>query len=127
MEIRELNDDNFLMFAIKNYDNPHCAGMEEFEEDLNRIKYLKRLLNKYVGGGELKERLIINHIIVLTNVFGVEAAVRIMFHKLEPELFPAIKTFLIFLNLLPETVPHSGVTLVDIPLDINIVGVLRKI
>lgn len=101
--IENLNDDNFLIYAAKAYDRPN-AVMSEFEEDLNRIKYIKRLIKRYKINGELKERLILNHIIILSNVFGVEATVRMLFFKLEEEDYDILKTFLLFLNYMPKTI-----------------------
>lgn len=98
-----LNDENFLLFAAKAYEKP-TAIMSEFEEDLNRILYLKRLLSKFYVSKILKDRLIMNHIIVLYNVFGVEAATRMLFLKLDNKDLEVIKPFLIFLNLLPNIV-----------------------
>jgi hypothetical protein len=80
-----LSEDNFLLYAIKVYDNPSCKGMNEFYEDLNRIKYIKRLFNKYETKKILKERLLLNHIMILNNVFGVEGCARILFFKIEPK------------------------------------------
>jgi len=94
---------NWLMFAMKNYDNPQADGEEEFHEDLKRFKYLKRLLKKHHDGGELKERLILNHIIVLTNVFGVDAASTLLLFKIEQDYWSVLKTFMIYLNMIPET------------------------
>ena len=94
---------NWLMFAMKNYDNPQADGEEEFQEDLKRFKYLKRLLKKHHDGGELKERLILNHIIVLTNVFGVEASGTLLLFKIEREYWPELKTFMEYLNMIPES------------------------
>ena len=93
---------NWIMFAMKNYDNPQADGEDEFQEDIKRFKYLKRLLKKYHEGGELKERLILNHIIVLTNVFGVEAAGTLLFYKIEKQYWPVLQTFMIYLNMIPE-------------------------
>ena len=101
--IENLNEDNFLIYAAKAYDRPN-AVMSEFEEDLNRIKYIKRLIKRYKINGELKERLILNHIIILSNVFGVEATVRMLFFKLEEEDYDILKTFLLFLNYMPKTI-----------------------
>jgi len=94
---------NWMMFAMKNYDNPQADGEEEFQEDLKRFKYLKRLLKKHHDGGELKERLILNHIIVLTNVFGVDAASTLLLFKIEQDYWSVLKTFMIYLNMIPET------------------------
>jgi len=99
--IENLNDDNFMLYAMKSYDKPNCI-MSEFEEDFKRLKYVKRLIKRYKSTGELKERLILNHIIVLTNVFGVEPAVRMLFYKIDDNDFHILKTFLLFLNFMPQ-------------------------
>jgi hypothetical protein len=101
--IENLNDENFLLYAMKCYDSPN-AIMSEFEEDLKRIKYVKRLIKRYKTNGELKERLILNHIIILSNVFGTRNAVRMLFFKLDEQDYVILKTFLIFLGYMPETV-----------------------
>lgn len=101
-----LNDDNFLMFAMKAYDSPNCM-MSEFEEDLKRIKYIKRLIKRYKTTGELKERLILNHLIVLSNVFGTKNSVRMLFYKIDEEDYDILKTFLLFLEYMPSVV--SGI------------------
>jgi hypothetical protein len=129
--IDDLNDDNFMIFAMKAYDKPNCV-MSEFEEDLKRIKYIKRLIKRYKvwGEEELKERLILNHIIVLSNVFGVEATVKMLFFKFDPEDYPILKSFLIFLNFMPQYVKGiKGATIssVDVPVDVFILTKLRTI
>ena len=101
MRFDELNENNYMLFAIKFYDNPHALTKEEFEDDLKRIKYVKRLLKRYKNTGVLKTHLILNHLTVLFNVFG-EAAVPLLFYNLEEDLWPAIKSFLMFLNRIPE-------------------------
>lgn len=101
MRFDELNEGNYLLFAIKFYDNPQSLTKEDFEDDLKRIKYIKRLLKRYKNTGELKTHLILNHLTVLFNVFN-DAAVPLLFYNLDKELWPSIKSFLIFLNRLPE-------------------------
>ena len=101
MIFNELNEENFLLFAIKNYENPHAVTKEDFERDLNHFKYIKRLLKRYKKSGELKTHLILNHFIILYNVFG-EATTPMVFFKIEKEFWPAIKSFIIFLGRLPE-------------------------
>lgn len=124
----ELNSENFVMYAIKNYDNPACRGMSEFNEDLKKFKYVKRLLSRYKAGKGLKERLILNHIIVLSNLFGPEACVKMMFFKMEEKYWSEVKTFFIFLNLLPPNMQiTSTVNETDIPIDMTIAQILRKI
>jgi hypothetical protein len=124
-----LTDDNFMIYAMKAYDTPNCV-MSEFEEDLNRIPYLKRLITKYKNGGELKERLIINHLIIIYNVFGVEAANRILFYKLEESDYPVIKPFLIYLNYMPNIVRGingSDILNSKIQMDKKVVECLRNL
>ena len=118
-----LTKDNILLYAIKNYQNPSCQGIEEFYDDLKKLNYIKKLLNKYKTTGNLKERLILNHLIVLYNCFG-PFATEMLFFKL-PEYEDCLKPFLLFLNFLPEQV--NGKLTVDIPLDTVIVERLRAI
>jgi hypothetical protein len=101
--IDNLVEDNFMMFAMKAYDKPNCI-MSEFEEDLKRLKYIKRLIKRYKVTGDLKERLILNHIIILSNVFGVEPTVRMLFYKIDKDDYEILKTFLTFLNFMPKIV-----------------------
>ena len=102
MIFSELNDDNFLIFAIKNYENPHAITREDFDKDLNHFKYIKRLLKRYKNTGQLKTHLLLNHFIVLYNIFG-DAATPMLFYKIERDLWSVMKTFVLFLNRLPET------------------------
>lgn len=125
----ELNENNFLMYAIKNYDNPNCTGLNEFYDDLKKFKYVKRLLKKYVAGRILKERLILNHLVVIYNLFG-SAATNMLFFKIEKKLWPQLKTFLVFLNYMPlEVIVSKGIEIKesDIPLDEEIIKKLRTI
>ena len=101
MRFDELNESNYLLFAIKFYDNPQAVTREDFESDLKRIRYIKRLLKRYKNTGELKVHLILNHLTVLFNVFN-DAAVPLLFYNLEKDLWPYIKSFLLFLNRFPE-------------------------
>lgn len=117
----KLTNSNFLLYASKHYNNRQCTSMEEFQDDMQRFKYLKRLFKRYSTSGDLQERLILNHIIVIYNVFGIEAATRMIFFKVEQQHYPALKTFLVYLNYLKED-EH-----VDVPLDPLIVEVLRGI
>ena len=117
----ELTEDNFVLYASRHYDNPQCLSVEEFYHDIQRFKYLKRLFRRYTQNGDLQERLILNHMVVLYNVFGVRAANRMMFFKMEEEYLPVVKTFLVYLNYLPEDQS------VEIPLDSYIVDVLRNL
>ncbi len=101
MKFDELNEDNYLLFAVKFYDNPQAVTFEDFESDLKRIKYIKRLLKRYKNTGEIKTHLILNHLTILFNVFN-DAAVPLLFYNLDRDLWPAIKSFLMFLNRFPE-------------------------
>ena len=101
MRFDELNESNYLLFAIKFYDNPQAVTKEDFDDDLKKIKYIKRLLKRYKASGELKIHLILNHLTVLFNVFN-DAAVPLLFYNLEVEYWSVIKSFLIFLNRIPE-------------------------
>lgn len=101
MIFNELNADNFLLFAIKNYENPQAVTKEDFEKDLNHFKYIKRLLKRYKNTGELKTHLLLNHFIVLYNIFG-EATTPMLFFKIESDLWGSLKTFVVFLNKLPD-------------------------
>lgn len=117
----ELTEENFVLFASRNYNNPQCTSIEEFNDDLLRFKYLKRLFKRYIKDGDLQERLILNHLIVLYNIFGITAASKMMFHKMEDEYWPVLKTFLVYLNYVKET------DMVEVPLDEHIVKVLREL
>ena len=123
MRFEELNDDNYLIFAIKFYDNPHSITREDFEDDLKKIKYVKRLLRRYINTKELKTHLILNHLTVLFNVFG-DAAVPLLFYNLERDLWSSIKAFLIFLGKLPEY-PRTEVE--EIPVDCYCIEQLERI
>ena len=126
----DLNDDNFLMYAMKEYNDIQCTSIEEFYDDLKKIKYIKRLFNIYKNTGQLKERLILNHLIVFYNVFPIQSGTRILFYKIEKSFWPMLKTFLIFLDRMPETIDSiRGETIrtSDIQLDEGIVTRLRSI
>ena len=98
----KITSHNAVMFAIKHYDNPQCEGEKEFEDDLKRFKYIKRLLSRYYDTGILKERLLLNHLIVLNNVFSMEAATTLLLYKIQPTYWPALKSFLIYLNSISD-------------------------
>ena len=117
MKFDELNEENYLLFAIKYYENPHAATMEDFEEDLKRFKYIKRLLKKYVVSGELKHHLILNQLIICFNIFG-EGAIPLLFYKIEKEYWSILKTFLLFLNRIPDY-PKTGLDSLDIDKECN--------
>jgi len=126
----KLTDKNFLLFCASHYDNARYVSTEDFIEDMNRIKYIKKLVTRYVESGELKERLILNHIIILNNCFGPEALCKILYLKLKPQM-RYIKPFLILLNILPEQILNVGgeevVYTDDIEMDELIVANLRKV
>ena len=125
----QLTDSNFLLYASKNYDDCHGSDVDEFYEDLNRFKYLKRLFSRYKETNELKERLILNHLIILYNLFGVEATTRMLFFKIKE--YPIyLKTFLMFLNYMPEMIygiDGEDINSKDIPIDIYIAKKLREL
>lgn len=116
-----LTEENYIRYAMRHYDNPHCLGVAEFEEDLARIIYLKRLFRRYQKEKILRERLILNHLITFNNVFGIEAARKLLFFRIEPDLHYILKTFLVFLGYLRED------EMVDIVMDSDIVSRLRGI
>jgi|TARA_R100000005_G_C4899939_1_gene142604 hypothetical protein len=101
MIFSELNGDNFLLFAIKHYENPQAVTKEDFDKDLNHFKYIKRLLKRYRNNGELKTHLLLNHFIILYNIFG-EATTPMLFFKIEEELWASMKSFIVFLDKLPS-------------------------
>ena len=126
----DITDDNFLMYAMKEYNDIQCTDIEEFYDDLKKIKYIKRLFNIYKNTGQLKERLILNHLIVFYNVFPVQSGTRILFYKIEKSFWPMLKTFLIFLDRMPETIDSIRGEIIrasDIQLDNGIITRLRKI
>lgn len=126
----KLTDSNFLLFCAHNYENSQYASTEDFIEDMNRIKYIKKLITRYVENGDLKERLILNHIIILNNCFGPEALCKILYLKLKPQM-KYIKPFLILLNILPDKILNvDDELIVDtdmIEIDPGIVAKLRKV
>jgi hypothetical protein len=124
-----LTEDNYIRYAMRNYDNPSCTGVKEFEEDLARIVYLKRLFRRYKKSGVLRERLILNHIITFCNVFGVNSGTRLLFFKIDSELHYILKTFLVFLEYLPENEQRLDieVDIVRLQMDQEIIKRLRSI
>ena len=123
MIFNELNEDNFLLFAIKHYENPQAVTKEDFDRDLNHFKYIKRLLKRYKNSGQLKTHLLLNHFIILYNIFG-EATTPMLFFKIEKELWSAMKSFIVFLGRFPEY-PHSDIH--DIQVDMLCLTELYKI
>jgi hypothetical protein len=126
----DLNEKNFLLYAMKEYNNPQCTDVEEFNDDLKKIKYIKRLLNQYVSEGVLKERLLLNHIIIFYNVFPPAAATRILFFKIEERFWPILKPFLFYLKLMPEdkieSIMGKEIRTNEILMDQGVIDSLRK-
>lgn len=122
----KLTENNFLLFAMHHYDNPQCHSVVEFEEDMKRFLYLKKLFTRYSQNGELRERLILNHIIVLYNIFG-DAATTMLFYKLEEKYWRSLVTFLVYLDRMPEEISQYGISLSEIELDETVIKALRKI
>ena len=130
MKFDDLNDDNFLMYAMREYNNMQCTDIEEFYDDLKKIKYIKRLFNVYKNNDQLKERLILNHLIIFYNVFTVHAGTRILFYKIEKDFWSILKTFLIYLDRMPdkiESIRGEIILTSDIQLDVGIITRLRSI
>ena len=123
MRFDDLNGDNFLLFAIKNYENPQAVSVDDFEKDLNIFRYIKRLLRRYKNGSGLKVHLLINHFIILYNIFG-DAATPMLFYKLDKDLWPALKTFIIFLNRFPK---YPRTSFHDIEVDQHCLEELERI
>ena len=129
MSFDELSSENIMLFAVKSYDKPICI-MSEFKEDMKRFNYLKRLFYRHRKVGEIKQQLIMNHLMVLYNVFGIEAATRLLFYKIAKEDYPALKTYLLFLSCMPEKIKgikgHDIISS-EIPVDMKIANILREI
>lgn len=124
-----LTNDNFILYAAKHYISPHYIE-QEFFSDLKRIKYIKRLIQKYSISGELRERLILNHIILVYNVFETEPCTKMLFVKIRPNDYSCLKTFLVYLNYMPDVIRNvNGKNIIssDIPIDFNVANVLRQI
>ena len=122
----KLNEANFLIYAMHHYDNTQCYSLAEFEDDLKKFLYLKKLLSRYKNNGDLKERLILNHIIVLYNLFG-DATTKLIFYKVEENCWDILVTFLVYLDRMPETLPDYGIVLSEVILDEKVISTLRKI
>ena len=126
MRFNELTNENYLMFALLHYDNPHCVDIKEYFEDVRKLKYIKRLFNRYKEDDVMKERLILNHLISFYNVFDSEAASRLLFFRVGKEYHSLLKTFLVFLNKMPEQV-NENLYSSDIKMDDKIIEILRNI
>lgn len=125
----DLNNENFLMYAMKAYEKPNCL-MSEFKEDIKRFNYLKRLFHKYRKTKDIKEQLVLNHLMIIYNVFGVEPATRMLFYKISKEDYSSLKTFLLFVNFMPNVVrgiKGNDIRSSDIDVDMDIANSLRKI
>jgi len=129
MVFDELNNDNVTIYAVKAYDRPNCV-MSEFKDDMKRFNYLKRLFKRYRKLDELRERLVLNHLVVLYNVFGPEVATRLLFYKMSKDDYPALKTYLVFLSVMPDRIrgiKGQDIISSDIPVDMKIADILRDI
>ena len=129
MSFDDLTNENYMLYAMKVYDKPNCI-MSEFKEDMKRFNYLKRLFRRYAKVGELRERLVINHIVVLYNVFGVEASTRLLFYKMAKSDYSVLKTYLLFLSYMPSVVKGikgQDIKSSEISVDMKIAEVLRTI
>lgn len=121
-----INESNFLLIAMHHYDNPQCTSIAEFEEDLKRFGYLKKLFGRYKESGEIKERLVINHITVLHNLFGFITP-ELLFFKIDKQYWNVLATFLVYLNLMPDEIPDVHVKLADLTLDQKVIDILRTL
>jgi hypothetical protein len=129
MVFDELNNDNVTIYAVKAYDRPNCV-MSEFKDDMKRFNYLKRLFKRYRKLDELRERLVLNHLVVLYNVFGPEVATRLLFYKMSKDDYPALKTYLVCLSVMPDRIrgiKGQDIISSDIPIDMKIADILREI
>ena len=129
MSFDNLTDDNVMLYAIKAYDKPNCI-MSEFSEDMKRFNYLKRLFRRYRKHNELRERLVLNHLVVLNNVFGVEVTTRLLFYEMSPNDYPQLKTYLLFLSCMPDVIvgiKGKNILSSSIEVDMEIANVLRTL
>ena len=125
MDFKALNRDNFMLYAMSNYSNPECMGMGEFTEDLAKIKYVKRLLKKYHRTGKLRPILLLNHLVILGNVFGPTPAARMLFYKLESEIHPSLKTTLLYLNYIHDGIIFDSLRVEDVSMDTRLGKILK--
>jgi len=129
MSFDDLNNDNIMIYAAKAYDKPNCI-MSEFREDMKRFNYLKRLFKRYRKLGELREQLVLNHLVVLNNVFGPEVSTRMLFFKMAKDDYSALKTYLLFLSCMPEkvrSIKGQDIISSEIPVDMTIANALRNL
>jgi len=125
-DIVELNETNYIQYCMKHYDNPQCHTIKEFEEDLNRLLYLQKLFYRYTSNNDLRERLILNHLIVLFNVFN-NHTINILFYKIDEKYWNVLVTFLIYLNRMPASIPKYGIVSSNYTLDNTVITSLRNI
>lgn len=129
MSFDNLTEDNVMLYAIKAYDKPNCI-MSEFSEDMKRFNYLKRLFRRYRKHNEMRERLVLNHLVVLNNVFGVEVTTRLLFYEMSPNDYPQLKTYLLFLSCMPDVIvgiKGKNILSSSIEVDMEIANVLRTL
>lgn len=121
-----INENNFILIAMHHYDNSQCTSLAEFEEDLKRFAYLKKLFSRYKDNNDLKERLILNHIIVLYNLFGI-VTTELLFFKIDKQYWDVLATFLVYLERMPDAVPEFGIKLSELQLDDKVIAALKDI
>jgi hypothetical protein len=127
MEFKQLTKDNFMLYAMGNYTNPDCLGMAEFNEDLSKIKYVKRLLKKYRRTGKIRPILLLNHLMILGNVFGRTPTARMLFHKLESDIHQPLKTVLLYLEYIDDDATIDDISVVEIPMDMRLAEILKRL
>jgi hypothetical protein len=121
-----ISENNFILIAMHNYDNSQCTSLAEFEEDIKRFAYLKKLFSRYKENDDLKERLILNHIIVLYNLFGI-VTTELLFFKIDKQYWDVLATFLVYLERMPDAVPEFGIKLSELQLDDKVIAALKDI
>jgi hypothetical protein len=126
MEIKSLTRENFLLYAMSNYTNSDCMGISEFTDDLAKMKYVKRLLKKYTRSKEIRPILLLNHLVVLGNIFGPYPTSRMLFYKLESEIHSPLKTVLLYLNYIEDTMFFDDIYIENIPMDQRLADILKK-
>lgn len=122
----KITENTFIMIAMHHYDNIQCTSISEFEDDLKRFSYLKKLFARYIENGDLKERLILNHLIVLHNVFGIITP-ELLFFKIDKQYWGVLATFMLYLNIMPDEMPEFNMKLSELNLDPNVINILRNI
>ena len=127
MDFKALNRDNFMLYAMGNYSNPDCVGINEFNEDISKIKYVKRLLKKFKRTEKIRIILLLNHLIILGNVFGQRAASRMLFYKLESDIHPELKTVLLYLEYIDDDSVLDGIRVSELPLNGKLAVLLKNL